>query len=159
METAWAKTLSLDVDALEKETMLVAVVDTLSLALCGELKTPLELEAPKASGGIETLTLTERPSHPFDFVLSPWPLREGLLTVEGEARPLPGTGRFVDEAAMRTWLKSPGRRVFRAPTHEQFRDLIKMAVFSDFEQEDRAVPCDADVIIIRRRCAANPGAF
>jgi hypothetical protein len=34
-----------------------------------------------------------------------------------------------------------------------------MAVFSDFEQEDRAVPCDADVIIIRRRCAANPGAF
>jgi hypothetical protein len=114
METAWAKTLSLDADALEKETMLVALVDTLSLALCGELKTPLELEAPKASGGTETLTLTERPSHAFDFVLSPWPLREGSLTVEGEARPLPGTGRFVDEPAMRTWLKSAGRRVFRA---------------------------------------------
>jgi hypothetical protein len=92
----------------------VALSDTLSLAACGELKTPLEVEAPNASGGTETLTLTERPGHPFDLVLSPWPLRESLLTVEGEARPLPATRRFADEAAMRTWLKSPERTVFRA---------------------------------------------
>ena len=42
MEAAWAKTLGLDAAALQKETTLVALVDTLSLALCGELKTPIE---------------------------------------------------------------------------------------------------------------------
>jgi hypothetical protein len=114
LEAAWAKMLGLDAAALQKETMLVALADTLSLALCGELKTPIEVEAPKASGGTETLTLWERSGHPFDFVLSPWPLREGVLTVEGEARPLPATGRFADEAAMRAWLKSPERALFRA---------------------------------------------
>jgi Protein of unknown function (DUF3891) len=114
MEAAWAKALSLDAAALQKETMLVALVDTLSLALCGELKTPIELEAPNARGGIEALSLAERPGHPFDFVLSPWPLREGQLTVEGEARPLPTTGRFENEAAMKAWLKSPERRAFQA---------------------------------------------
>ena len=34
--------------------------------------------------------------------------------VEGEARPLPGEGRFVDEQAMRTWLASPKRVAFGA---------------------------------------------
>ena len=114
MEAAWAKTLGLDAAALQKQTTLVALVDALSLALCGELKTPIELEAPSASGGTETLRLIERPGHPFHFVLSPWPLRTDVLTVEGEARPLPAAGRFDNEAAMRTWLKSPERTVFRA---------------------------------------------
>ena len=114
IEAAWAKMLGLDPAALQKETRLVALVDTLSLALCGELKTPIELEAPNARGGTETLRLIERPGHPFDFVLSPWPLRRDVLNVEGEARPLPAAGRFADESAMRTWLKSPERTVFRA---------------------------------------------
>jgi hypothetical protein len=114
IEAAWAGMLGLDAAALRKETMLVALVDTLSLALCGELKTPIELEAPRADGGTETLRLVERPEHPFDFVLSPWPLRTDVLTVEGEARPLPATGRFANEAAMRTWLEAPKRAVFRA---------------------------------------------
>jgi hypothetical protein len=114
LEAGWAKTLGLDAAALQKQTTLVALSDTLSLALCGELKTPFEVEAPSASGGTETLRLVERPGHPFDFVLSPWPFRKDVLDVEGEARPLPATGRFDDEAAMRTWLKSPERTVFRA---------------------------------------------
>ena len=114
MEAAWAKALGLDAAALQKETTLVALVDALSLALCGELKTPIDLEAPNARGGTETLRLIERPGHPFHFVLSPWPLRTDVLTVEGEARPLPAAGRFDNEAAMRTWLKSPERTVFRA---------------------------------------------
>jgi Protein of unknown function (DUF3891) len=113
MEAAWAKTLGLDAPALQKQTTLVALSDTLSLALCGELKTPIEVEAPNARGGTETLRL-ERPGHPFHFVLSPWPLRTDVLDVEGEARPLPAMGRFDNEAAMRTWLKSPERTVFRA---------------------------------------------
>jgi hypothetical protein len=114
IEAAWVRTLGLDAAALRNETMLVALVDTLSLALCGELKTPIELEAPNTSGGTETLRLIERPGHSFDFVLSPWPLRSDVLTVEGEARPLPATGRFAGEADMRTWLESPERAVFRA---------------------------------------------
>jgi hypothetical protein len=114
LEAAWAKTLELDAAALQKQTTLVALSDTLSLALCGELKTPFEVEAPNAGGGIETLRLIERPGHPFDFILSPWPFRKDVLDVEGEARPLPASGRFDNEAAMRIWLKSPERAVFRA---------------------------------------------
>ena len=114
MEAAWAGMVGLDAAALRKETALVALVDTLSLALCGELKTPIELEAPHANGETETLRLMERPGHSFDFVLSPWPLRTNALEVEGEARPLPATGRFANEAAMRTWLETSERAVFRA---------------------------------------------
>jgi len=114
LEAAWAKMLGLDAAALQKQTTLVALSDTLSLALCGELKTPIGVEAPDARGGTETLRLIERPGHPFHFVLSPWPFRKDVLNVEGEARPLPATGRFDNEAAMRTWLKSPERTVFRA---------------------------------------------
>jgi len=114
IEAEWATMLGLAATTLQKETTLVALSDTLSLALCGELKTPIEVEAPKAGGGTQTLRLVERHAHPFDFVLSPWPLRQDVLTVEGEARPLPATGRFDDEAAMRTWLNSPRRSVFRA---------------------------------------------
>ena len=114
LEAAWSKTLGLNAAALQKQTTLVALGDTLSLALCGELKTPIEVEAPNASGGTEILRLSERPDHPFDFVLSPWPFRKDVLDVEGEARPLPAAGHFDDEAAMRTWLKSPERTVFRA---------------------------------------------
>ena len=120
MEAAWAKTLGLDVAALQKQTTLVALSDALSLALCGELKTPIEVAAPKASGGTETLSLIERPGHPFDFVLSPWPFRKDVLEVVGEARPLPATGRFDNEAAMRTWLKLPERTVFRARLMSKF---------------------------------------
>jgi hypothetical protein len=114
LEGAWAKTLSLDAAALQKQTTLVALSDTLSLVLCGELKTPIQVEAPNANGGTGTLRLSERPGHPFDFVLSPWPFRKDVLDVEGEARPLPAAGRFNNEAAMRTWLKSPERTGFRA---------------------------------------------
>jgi hypothetical protein len=114
MEAAWARTLGLDAAALQEQTTLVALSDTLSLALCGELKTPIEVEAPNASGETETLSLTGRPGRPFDFVLSPWPFRKDVLDVEGEARPLPPVGRFDNETAMRTWLKSSERTVFRA---------------------------------------------
>ncbi len=72
------------------------------------------MEAPDAGGGARTLRLTERPGHPFDFLLSPWPFKPDALTVEGEARPLPAGGRLTNEAAMSEWLKSPERVMFRA---------------------------------------------
>jgi Protein of unknown function (DUF3891) len=114
IEAAWAEMLGLNPATLEKQTMLVALVDTLSLALCGELKTPIELEVPSEAEGTRTLRLLEQPGHSFDFLLSPWPFKREVLTVEGEARALPATGRFADDTTMRAWLKSTERKVFRA---------------------------------------------
>ncbi len=114
IEAAWAQSLGLDTKTLDQESALVALVDTLSLALCGEVKTPLELQAPDGNGGLVTLRLTERPEHPFEFVLSPWPFRTAVVTLEAEARPLPSGGRFADEAAMRAWLAAPQRTTFSA---------------------------------------------
>jgi len=114
IEAAWARSLGLDAAALERQTALVALVDTLSLALCGELKAPLELRAPDRSGRLQTLRLDARPGHAFEFTLSPWPFRADVVTVEGEARPLPAAGRFADEAAMRAWFKSAERTAFHA---------------------------------------------
>jgi hypothetical protein len=60
------------------------------------------------------MKLAERPGSSFDFVLSPWPFRTNELVAEGEARPLPNTGRLPDELAMRNWMASPNRVAFRA---------------------------------------------
>jgi hypothetical protein len=114
IEERWARGLGLDAAMLKRESALVAVVDTLSLVLCGELKAPLELEAPDRHGELKTLRLVERPLHPFDYILSPWPFRAPVVTVEGEARPLPAEGRLADEAAMRAWLDAPQRTAFHA---------------------------------------------
>ena len=113
-EQAWARELGLDEAQLTRESGLIAFVDALSLALCGELKTPIDFEAPERGGGVVTLHLGERPEKPFEFVLSPWPFRMSELIVEGEARPLPREGRFSDEAAMRRWLAEPERVTFTA---------------------------------------------
>ena len=112
IETAWSRTLGLQAAELQKETALIAFSDTLSLALCGELKAPLDLQAPGRGGEPLTLRLAERPQRSFDFVLSPWPFRVNELAVEGEARPLPSAGRFSNEKAMKTWLALPARVVF-----------------------------------------------
>jgi hypothetical protein len=114
IEQAWAGALGLDAAALKRQTALVALADTLSLALCGELKAPLDLEAPDRHGELKTLRLVERSGHPFEFILSPWPFRTEIVTVEGEARVLPAEGRFADQAAMRAWLEAPQRTTFHA---------------------------------------------
>jgi Protein of unknown function (DUF3891) len=113
-ETAWSQALGLEALELETETALLAFSDTLSLALCGELKTPLDLEAPGRGGDGLAIRVAERPRRSFDFVVSPWPFRSNELVVEGEARPLPSGGRFSDEDAMKTWLALPERVNFSA---------------------------------------------
>ena len=117
-EHAWAQALGFDEQRLSRESALIAFVDTLSLALCGELSAPLDLEAPLPDGGLRSLRLTGRPGSPFDFVLSPWPFRESSLVVEGQARALPQEGRFPDETSMKTWLLSPDRVTFTARLFE-----------------------------------------
>jgi hypothetical protein len=114
IETAWSRALGLKAAELETETALLAFSDTLSLALCGELKTPLNLEAPDRDGNALTIRVAERPGRSFDFAVSPWPFRVNELVVEGEARPLPSAGRFSDEGAMKTWLALPERVNFSA---------------------------------------------
>ena len=100
--------------ALNREPTLVALVDTLSLALCGEVTTPIDLQAPDRNGDVVTLRLVERRARPYDFILSPWPFRTEVVAVEGEARPLPAEGRFLREADMRAWLLAPKRTEFHA---------------------------------------------
>ena len=114
IEAAWARALGLEPSFLDRETALLALADTISLCLCGELKAPLDLETPGRNGGAVMMRLAERPGQSFQFTLSPWPFRAGSLTVEGEARPLPPEGRFPSEAAMRSWLAAPERVGFSA---------------------------------------------
>ena len=113
-QLTWASALGFDEARLTRESGLVAFVDALSLALCGELKTPLDLDAPDRGGGVQKMHIAERPGKSFEFVLSPWPFRDSALIFEGEARPLPSEGRFADEAAMRSWLAAPERVTFAA---------------------------------------------
>jgi Protein of unknown function (DUF3891) len=114
LEAEWARALGLNAERLKHETMLLALADTLSLALCGELKAPLEVEAPSADDSPQRLRLIELPGDQFDFSLSPWPFRTEIVTVEGDALRLPPEGRFTDEASMRAWLVRPQRCGFRA---------------------------------------------
>jgi Protein of unknown function (DUF3891) len=114
IEAAWSRALGLEAPELDRETALIAFADSLSLALCGDLKAPLDLEAPGRGGESVTFKLVERAQGSFDFALSPWPFRVNELVVEGEARPLPPAGRFSDENAMKTWLTFPERVNFRA---------------------------------------------
>jgi hypothetical protein len=114
IEMAWSRALELEATELETETALLAFSDTLSLALCGELKTPLNVEAPGRDGKTVTFRIAVRPQRSFDFVVTPWPFRGNELVVEGEARPLPSAGRFSDEHAVKTWLELPARVNFRA---------------------------------------------
>ncbi len=113
VEAAWARALGLDDVALERQTALVAFADSLSLALCGTLSTPLELEFPDQLGAMRRCQLVQGDG-PDRFVLSPWPFRGGMLTVHGQARPLPPGGRLADAAVMRDWLASPERIDFEA---------------------------------------------
>jgi hypothetical protein len=113
LQAVWAAGLGLDADRLERQSALVAASDTLSLALCGDLPTPLEVQAPDRTGGRRALRLTRRAgAGAEDFVLSPWPFRAESLVVAAEARPMPA--RFADEAAMRAWLAAPARVDLRA---------------------------------------------
>ena len=121
LEAAWARALGLAADVLDHDTALIAFADTLSLALCGELKTPLDLEAPDRGGGLRTLRLEAVSGAPDRFTLAPWPFGDQSLVIEAEARPLPDA-RFADEAAMRAWLAAPQRVVFRTGLTPGFHD-------------------------------------
>jgi hypothetical protein len=119
-EATWAAALGLSLAELERQSALIAVVDMLSLALCGELKAPLEIEAPDEVGGQLKLDMSENPARPFEFSLSPWPFRVPHLSIAGEGRRLPEAGRFPDEPAFRKWLAEAERTRFEARLVQSF---------------------------------------
>jgi hypothetical protein len=104
-EAEWAA--GIDSLELERQSDLIAFVDALSLAVCGALSAPAELEFPDPAAPRLRLSAAA----PFDLRLAPWPFRGGAFEIEGEGRPVP-EGGFADEAAMRGWLASPRRERF-----------------------------------------------
>jgi hypothetical protein len=104
LQRAWAGALGLSPAVMAAQSQLVAAADALSLALCGDLPVPLEVEVPagrlRLAGG------------PRAFTLTPWPFRGDVLNVACEARALP-PGRFGDAAACAAWLAAPERVVFQ----------------------------------------------
>src|SRR6185437_6185197 len=105
-EAEWAVACGLDDAELERQSMLIAFVDALSLAVCGALRAPARLEAPGSEVQLAA-------AGPYDLSLTPWPFAGGAFEIEGQGRPLPAGGRFVNEAAMRAWFASPERESFR----------------------------------------------
>lgn len=111
-EAEWQAALGLQ--AAEIESGLLAFSDALSLALCGDLKPPLELHAPLRDGGTASFALEAAPKAPYVFNLSPWPFRAATLVIEGEGWLLPAAGQFADESEFRSWFRDPPRRAFRS---------------------------------------------
>jgi hypothetical protein len=68
---SWARMLGLEEGTLRNEKALVVLADVgLSLAVCGELKVPIEFEGPARNDRMCTVRLTERPGQSFDFTVS-----------------------------------------------------------------------------------------
>ena len=105
-EAEWAAACGLEAAELDFQSTLIAFVDALSLAVCGALAAPAELELP-----VGKTRLTQ--SKPWELRLAPWPFKGGAFVIEGEGRPMPESGRFADEAAMSAWIASPARATFQ----------------------------------------------
>lgn len=113
LQKQWADALGLDNATLAHDTDLIAMVDALSLAICGDLKVPLEVKVPDGWGGHRTLRLAAMSGEAGAFTLSPWPLRVASLVLEAEGIPLPEAGRFPDAAAMHRWHRDTARVPFK----------------------------------------------
>jgi hypothetical protein len=105
-EAEWAAALKLSPAELDVQSAWIAFVDNLSLAVCGELPTPLELDSPHA-GRVRIEADAEA-----GLRLSPWPFSADSLVLEGEGARLPEGGRFADEAAFQAWRPRARRATF-----------------------------------------------
>ncbi len=106
LEAAWAHSLGLAPDQLDRETNLIAFADTLSLGLCGGITLPLDI--PDPAGGPVSYRMQRRTGLGHACTLSPWPFTTPRFDIKLDARPIPD-GRFANEAAMRAWLKGDAR--------------------------------------------------
>jgi hypothetical protein len=113
LQAQWMEALSLDEQEARRQSGLVAFVDALSLALCGDLHPPLDLEAPARDGRPTKFLLTSA-ARPGAFQLAPWPFRPPSLTLEAKGWRLPDSGRFADEAEFRAYFAAAPRATFRS---------------------------------------------
>ena len=111
-EAEWAEMLKLSDADLEFQSDMIAFVDALSLALCGELKPPLELPFPVHGGTARALKLQAAPGGAYDFTLSDWPFAKAIVEVKAEGRKLPRS--FASEAAFREAFATAPRATISA---------------------------------------------
>ena len=105
-QRSWAEALGAPQDQVDRNASLVAVADALSLALCFARPGPAG-EAPMEDGTLATLTLAQRGAA--QWFLSPWPFREGTVTLRCEVVRFPAAARWTDETAMRRDLRTAPR--------------------------------------------------
>lgn len=93
-------------DALERNRLVLAALDWMSLQMCWGVEREMRLaEVPAADE--ERVELVLRPGNAPDiFVIDPWPFDREQLEVRAEGRRL--RGRFESEGAMRTALSEAG---------------------------------------------------
>ena len=89
-------------EAIARNRRLVAVWDSLSLALCGGLREPREFPNVPAADGATTVTLTPVAGDPTEVTVAPWPFHKATVMLVCEGRRLPDT--FADETTMRAAL-------------------------------------------------------
>lgn len=111
-EAQWAGMLGLSAADLEFQSDMIAFVDALSLALCGELKPPLELAFPVHGGAARKLKLEAAPGPAYEFTLEPWPFVKQSLAFEGEGRRLRPS--YPDEATFREEFATAPRATISA---------------------------------------------
>ncbi|WP_207483977.1 DUF3891 family protein [Arenibaculum pallidiluteum] len=91
-------------EALERNRLLIAAVDRMSLVICwgirGEARIP---DVPCDSGRREELRIRSPRGEPAELTVDPWPFAAGRVELVCEGRRL--RGRFEDEAAMRAALE------------------------------------------------------
>ena len=103
MQRGWAAALRAPAAQVERNGALVAVVDALSLAVCGELPVPGQAgEAPLEAGGTAALRVDERGDGA--FVVDPWPFAVPAVVLTYPARRFKAADRWAEEGAMRAAL-------------------------------------------------------
>ncbi|WP_169742713.1 DUF3891 family protein [Muricoccus aerilatus] len=106
LQRAWAAALAAPPEKVDRNAALVAVADAISLTLCFARPGPAG-EAPMEDGTLAPLTLAKRGAA--QWTLSPWPFREGSLTLRCEVIRLPAETRWTDEATMHRDLRTAPR--------------------------------------------------
>jgi hypothetical protein len=96
-------------EVVERNRLLVAVADGLSLAICRGVTDEARHPGAPPRAGMERvgLRLSSRRGDPEDLVLEPWPFGAERVAVVCEGRRL--RGRFADEAALRAALEAAER--------------------------------------------------
>lgn len=102
-----ARKLGATAQQLEQASALIAAVDALSLAVCGDISTNGGVGiAPMTDGSMARLTMATRPDG--TLTLDPWPFTVAELVCSYPARRFGAAARWQDEGAMRAALDAAG---------------------------------------------------